>query len=42
MVRVADFDLTREIGILYAAGGDSGAHSESPFITLLREHFRSN
>lgn len=39
MVRVADFDLTREIGILYAAGGESTAHAASPFLALLREHY---
>jgi DNA-binding transcriptional LysR family regulator len=40
MVRVADFDLVREIGVLYAAGGSPSAHSASPFLTLLREHYR--
>ena len=39
MVRVADFDLTRDIGILYAAERDPAAWSASPFLTLLREHY---
>jgi DNA-binding transcriptional LysR family regulator len=39
MVRVADFDLTRDIGILYAAGGDIEALTASPFLALLREHY---
>lgn len=42
MVRVADFDLTREIGILYAAAGGNPAHADSPFIALLREHYRNS
>ena len=37
MVRVADFDLTRDIGVLYAAGAEISAHSNSPFLALLRE-----
>lgn len=40
MVRIADFDLVREIGVLYAAGGSPSAHRASPFLTLLREHYR--
>ncbi|WP_254514942.1 LysR family transcriptional regulator [Novosphingobium sp. G106] len=41
MVRVADFDLTRDIGVLYAAGSENAAHADSAFLTLLREHYRS-
>lgn len=36
-VPVADFDLRREIGILHPAAADTAA---SPFLTLLREHYR--
>jgi DNA-binding transcriptional LysR family regulator len=39
MVRVADFDLTRDIGILYAGGGDAAAYAASPFLALVREHY---
>ena len=39
MVRVADFDLTRDIGILYAGGVDAAAYAASPFLTLVREHY---
>lgn len=41
MVRVADFDLTRDIGVLYAAGSENAAHADSAFLTLLREHYRA-
>ena len=41
MVCVADFDLTRDIGVLYAAGGETAAHADSAFLTLLREHYRA-
>jgi DNA-binding transcriptional LysR family regulator len=39
MVRVADFDLTRDIGILYAAGDKNAGLADSAFVALLREHF---
>jgi DNA-binding transcriptional LysR family regulator len=38
-VRVADFDLQREIGILYAAGREGLRYDASPFIALVREHY---
>ena len=38
MVRVADFDLSRDIGILYAAGDDR-RHADSRFVALLRAHY---
>jgi DNA-binding transcriptional LysR family regulator len=37
MVRIADFDLTRDIGILYAAGSDAAA---SGFAAILRNAYR--
>jgi DNA-binding transcriptional LysR family regulator len=37
MVRIADFDLTRDIGILYAAGSDAGASS---LVAILRDEYR--
>lgn len=40
MVRVTDFDLARDIGILYAAGGENKPYADSAFLTLLREHYR--
>jgi DNA-binding transcriptional LysR family regulator len=40
MVRVADFDLTRDIGILYAGGEAKAAVEASVFIALLRDHYR--
>ncbi len=39
-VPIADFDLTREIGVLYAAGRDISAHAASPFLAHLRAHYR--
>jgi DNA-binding transcriptional LysR family regulator len=39
MVRVADFDLTRDIGILYAASGSNAGIEASPFLALMREHY---
>jgi DNA-binding transcriptional LysR family regulator len=42
MVRVADFDLTRDIGILYAAGDAKVSPDNSPFLALLREHYRAH
>lgn len=39
MVRVADFALTRDIGVLYAAGREPEAFTSSPFLSLLREHY---
>lgn len=39
MVPVADFDLTRDIGILYAASGQNARRADSPFVTLLRAHY---
>lgn len=38
MVPVADFDLTRDIGILYAPGGGR-TDGDSPFLALLRTHY---
>lgn len=38
-VRVVDFDLQREIGILYAAGRDTLRYETSPFIALVREQY---
>ena len=38
-VRVADFDLQREVGLLYAAGSDALRHDASPFIALVREQY---
>jgi DNA-binding transcriptional LysR family regulator len=37
MVRVADFDLTRDIGVLYAAGTENAV--DSAFAAQLREHY---
>lgn len=38
-VRVKDFDLQREIGLLYAAGSDALRYETSPFIALVRQHY---
>lgn len=38
-VRVADFDLQREIGLLYAAGSTALRYEASPFIALVRESY---
>jgi DNA-binding transcriptional LysR family regulator len=38
-VRVADFDLQREVGILYAAGRDTLRYDASPFVALVREQY---
>ncbi len=38
-VRVADFDLQREVGILYAAGHETLRYESSPFIALVREQY---
>jgi DNA-binding transcriptional LysR family regulator len=38
-VRVADFDLQREVGVLYAGGGDALRYDTSPFVALLREQY---
>jgi hypothetical protein len=38
-VRVKDFDLQREIGLLYAAESDALRYENSPFIALVREHY---
>lgn len=38
-VRVVDFDLQREIGILYAPGRDALRYESSPFVTLVREQY---
>lgn len=38
-VRVADFDLQREIGLLYAAGSSALRYEASPFIGLVRERY---
>jgi DNA-binding transcriptional LysR family regulator len=39
MVRIADFDLTRDIGILYAAGSDATA---SGLVAILRDQYRQH
>lgn len=39
LVRVVDFDLQREIGLLYAPARDTLRYDISPFITLVREHY---
>jgi DNA-binding transcriptional LysR family regulator len=38
-VRVADFDLQREVGMLYAPGRDDLRYGASPFIGLVREQY---
>ena len=38
-VRVADFDLQREVGVLYAPGRDDLRYDASPFIALVREQY---
>lgn len=38
-VRVVDFDLQRDIGILYAAGRDALRYDSSPFVELVREQY---
>ena len=38
-VRVADFDLQREIGLLYATGSTALRYEASPFIALVRERY---
>ena len=38
-VRVVDFDLQREIGILYAPGRSGLRYEASPFISLVREQY---
>jgi DNA-binding transcriptional LysR family regulator len=38
-VRVMDFDLQREIGLLYAPGRDALRYETSPFIALVREQY---
>lgn len=38
-VRVVDFDLQREVGVLYAAGRDELRYEASPFISLVREQY---
>lgn len=38
-VRVADFDLQREIGLLYAASSNALRYEASPFIALVRERY---
>ncbi len=38
-VRVADFDLQREVGILYAASSDALREGASPFVELLRKQY---
>ena len=37
-VRVKDFDLQREIGLLYAPGSDALRYESSPFIALVRKY----
>lgn len=38
-VRVADFDLQREIGLLFAVGSDAARFADSPFLALVRERY---
>lgn len=38
-VRVVDFDLQREVGLLYAAGRDDLRYEASRFISLVREQY---
>jgi DNA-binding transcriptional LysR family regulator len=38
-VRVVDFDLQREVGLLYAPGRDALRYESSRFIALVREHY---
>jgi DNA-binding transcriptional LysR family regulator len=38
-VRVADFDLQRELGLLYAPGRDDLRYDASPFVALVREQY---
>jgi DNA-binding transcriptional LysR family regulator len=38
-VRVADFDLQRELGLLYALGRDDLRYDASPFVALVREQY---
>ncbi|MDE2596631.1 MAG: LysR family transcriptional regulator [Sphingomonadales bacterium] len=38
-VRVKDFDLQREIGLLYAAESDALRYADSPFLALVRAHY---
>jgi DNA-binding transcriptional LysR family regulator len=38
-VRVADFDLQREIGLLYGASANALRYEASPFIALVRERY---
>jgi DNA-binding transcriptional LysR family regulator len=38
-LRVADFDLQREIGLLYAASSNALRYEASPFIALVRERY---
>jgi DNA-binding transcriptional LysR family regulator len=38
-VRVADFDLQREVGVLYAPGRDDLRYGASPFVALVRDQY---
>jgi DNA-binding transcriptional LysR family regulator len=38
-VRVADFDLQRDVGLLYAASSNALRYEASPFIALVRERY---
>lgn len=38
-VRVRDFDIQREIGLLYGVGSNLLRQSSSPFIALVRKHY---
>lgn len=38
-LRVKDFDLQREVGLLYSAGRAQLRYGSSPFITVVREHY---
>jgi DNA-binding transcriptional LysR family regulator len=38
-VRVKDFDLQREVGLLYAPGRESLRYGASPFLSLVREQY---
>lgn len=38
-VRVADFDLQREIGLLFTVGSDAARFADSPFLALVRKWY---
>lgn len=38
-VRVADFDMQREVGLLYGVGSDAARFADSAFLALVRERY---